>query len=218
MNRYHRFTIYAGLSLLLALLAFGCANPADDKPEAAVGEAEAVPEATEGGQSFAIDTAQSTVGFVGSKITGSHDGGFNAFEGTIQVVDDDPTASSVKISIDTTSLWADDDRLTKHLKSPDFFDVEGLPESTFESTSIEAAAEGYTVTGNLTLHGVTKSISFPAQIEIGPDRISAQAEFFVKRFDFEIVYPGKPDDLIRDEVVIKFDLVGVPEVGATEGA
>jgi polyisoprenoid-binding protein YceI len=218
MNRIHRLTIYAGLSLLLALLAFGCANPADDKPEAAVAEAEPVPEATEAGQSFAIDTAQSTLGFVGSKITGSHEGGFNAFEGTIQVVNNDPAASSVKVWIDATSLWADDDRLTKHLKSPDFFNVEDLPDATFESTAIEAATEGHTITGNLTLHGVTKSISFPAQIEIGPDRVTAQAEFFVKRFDFDIVYPGKPDDLIRDEVVIKFDLVGVPAAGEAEGA
>jgi polyisoprenoid-binding protein YceI len=158
---------------------------------------------------YIIDTAQSTLGFVGSKITGSHDGGFAEFEGTIEVVNGDPTKSSVKVLIDVTSLWADDDRLTKHLKSPDFFDVENLPEAIFESTAIEAAEGGYTVTGNLTLHGVTKSIAFPAQIEIAPDRVTALAEFFVKRFDFEIVYPGKPDDLIRDEVVIKFDLVAL---------
>jgi polyisoprenoid-binding protein YceI len=210
MNRYRRSLLLAGLPLLLALLVLGCANPADDKPEAAVSEAEPVPAATEAGVPYAVDTAQSTLGFVGSKITGSHEGGFNEFGGTIEVVNGDPTASSVKVQIDATSMWADDDRLTKHLKSPDFFDVENLPEASFESTSIEAAEAGYTVTGNLTLHGVTKSISFPAQIEIAPDRVTAQAEFFVKRFDFEIVYPGKPDDLIRDEVVIKFDLVALP--------
>ena len=218
MTRYRRFTIFAGLPLLLALLAPGCANPADDKPEAAVGEALPVPEAAETGQPFAIDATQSTLGFVGSKITGSHDGGFNAFEGVIRVVGNDPTASSVQVRIDATSLWANDDRLTKHLRTPEFFDVETFPESTFESTSIEAAEDGYTITGNLTLHGVTKSISFPAQIEIGPDRVTARAEFVVKRFDFDIVYPGKPDDLIRDEVVIQFDLVGLPEAEGTEGA
>jgi len=210
MNRHHRSLIYAGLPLLLALLVFGCANPADDKPEAAVGDAEPVPAATEAGLPYAVDTAQSTLGFVGSKITGSHEGGFNEFEGTIEVVNGDPTASSVKVLIDATSMWSDDERLTKHLKSPDFFDVENLPEASFESTAIAAGDAGYTITGNLTLHGVTKSISFPAQIEIAPDRVTAQAEFFVKRFDFDIVYPGKPDDLIRDEVVIKFDLVALP--------
>jgi polyisoprenoid-binding protein YceI len=209
MNRTRRSMIYASLPLLLALLVFGCANPADDKPEAAVSEAEPAPAAVEDGQPYAIDTAQSKVGFVGSKITGSHEGGFNEFQGTIEVANNDPTASSVVVVIDTTSMWADDDRLTKHLKSPDFFDVESMPEATFESTSIETSEEGYTVTGNLMLHGITKSVSFPAQIEIAPDRVTAQAEFFVKRFDFEIVYPGKPDDLIRDEVVIKFDLVAL---------
>jgi polyisoprenoid-binding protein YceI len=209
MNRYQRSLVFVGLPLLLALLVFGCANPADDKPEAAVGEAEPVPVATETGVPYIVDTAQSTLGFVGSKITGSHEGGFAEFEGTIEVVNGDPTSSSVKVLIDTTSMWADDDRLTKHLKSPDFFDVESLPEAIFESTAIEATEAGYTVTGNLTLHGVTKSISFPAQMEIAPDRVTAQAEFFVKRFDFDIVYPGKPDDLIRDEVVIKFDLVAL---------
>jgi polyisoprenoid-binding protein YceI len=209
MNQIRRSVIFASLPLLLAVLVLGCANPADDKPEAVVGDAEPAPAAVEGGELYAIDTAQSTLSFVGSKITGSHDGGFNEFEGSIEVVDNDPTASSVVVVIDTTSMWSDDDRLTKHLKSPDFFDVENIPQSTFESTSIEPSEEGYTVTGNLTLHGVTKSISFPAQIEILPDRVTAQAEFFIKRFDFEIVYPGKPDDLIRDEVVIKFDLVAL---------
>jgi polyisoprenoid-binding protein YceI len=201
----------AGLPLLIALLAFGCANPADGKHEATVDEADPVPVANEAGTPYAIDTAQSALGFVGSKITGSHEGGFNEFEGTIEVVDGEATRSSVKVRIDTTSLWADDDRLAKHLKSADFFDVENMPEATFESTSIEGQVQGdYMVTGNLTLHGVTKSISFPAEIQIAPDRVTAQAEFFIKRFDFGIVYPGKPDDLIRDEVVIQFDLVALP--------
>ena len=95
--------------------------------------------------------------------------------------------------------------------------MENHPEASFESTSIEPAAEGgFTVSGNLTLHGVTKGVSFPATIEIAESGVRAQAEFFVMRFDFGLEYPGRPDDLIRDEVVIKFDLVGVP--GATPGA
>ena len=53
----------------------------------------------------------------------------------------------------------------------------------------------------------------PATIEIGPDGVMAQAEFSLMRFDFDLVYPGKPDDLIRDEVVVKFDLVAVPAGG-----
>ena len=52
-----------------------------------------------------------------------------------------------------------------------------------------------------------KSISFPATITVEEDRVVAQAEFSIKRFDFGIVYKGRADDLIRDDVVIKLDLV-----------
>ncbi|HXV75945.1 MAG TPA: YceI family protein [Candidatus Polarisedimenticolaceae bacterium] len=206
----HRFGAAATSVALLALLTFGCSNPADDKPEAAVADPEPVPERSDEAAVFTVDPERSSIHFVGSKITGSHDGGFHQFEGVIELVDGDPTASSVTVEIDTTSLWADDTRLTEHLKSPDFFGVETYPQAVFESTSIEQTADGYTVTGNLDLHGVTKSVSFPAQIEVGPDSVTARAEFFIKRFDFDIVYPGKPDDLIRDEVVIRFDLTAVP--------
>jgi polyisoprenoid-binding protein YceI len=152
----------------------------------------------------------STVGFIGSKITGSHEGGFHGVGGDITLVHGDPAKSSVRLEIDTTTLWADDDKLTGHLKSPDFFDVEKFPRATFTSTSIAPAEGGFTVTGNLDLHGVKKSITFPAQIEAGADKVTAKAEFSVMRFDFGIVYPGKPDDLIRDEVVVKFDVVATP--------
>jgi polyisoprenoid-binding protein YceI len=197
--------------LSLLLLGAGCSNPATGKPEAEVSEPapETAPAAE--GQRFVISD-DSTVGFTGSKVTGSHEGGFNSFEGEIVVVVGKPEASSVNVTIDTDSLWSDNDRLTGHLKSPDFFDVETFPTATFTSTSIEwAEAEGnYTVTGNLDLHGITKSISFPATITVEDGAVTAQAEFFIKRFDFEIVYPGKPDDLIRDEVVIRLDLKATP--------
>ena len=62
------------------------------------------------------------------------------------------------------------------------------------------------MTGNLDLHGIVKQISFPAQIQITDSGFTAEAEFSIKRFDFDIVYPGKPDDLIRDEVLIKLNV------------
>jgi polyisoprenoid-binding protein YceI len=196
--------------------AFACSNPADGKPEAQVGDPVPRSESSADAVVLAVDPTRSSIEFTGSKVTGKHEGGFDDFAGSIELVDDDPTASRVWIEIDTTSLWADDDRLTKHLKSPDFFEVETYPQATFESTTIEQSEDGYVVTGNLDLHGVTKSISFPAAIEVGIDgTVSAQAEFFIQRFDFAIVYPGKPDDLIRDEVVIRFDLVATPDEDPT---
>ncbi len=122
--------------------------------------------------------------------------------------------------IDTTSIWADNERLTGHLKSADFFDVEKHPKATFESTAIAANDDGtYTLTGNLELRGITKQISFPATIEIDDNGFSATAEFALNRMDFDIKYPGKPDDLIRDEVLIKLDLrsASPDESGLTGG-
>lgn len=196
--------------VVLPLLA-ACADPAADAPKAAV-EEPAAPSETERaaeGEPYEI-TSESTLGFVGSKVTGSHEGGFESFSGTLWLVDDDPTSSSLEVEIDTKSLWSDNEKLTGHLKSADFFEVETFPTATFKSSSIKANDEGaYTVTGNLNLHGVTKQISFPAKIEVGDGEIRATAEFAIKRFDFDIVYPGKAEDLIRDDVLVKLDLRAV---------
>ena len=201
--------LYLLAGVLLAS-AIGCANPAADAPDAVVEEPTAGPlqDAPEepGGTVYAL-SSESTVGFVGAKLTGSHDGGFNAFEGLVSIGDGTPESSSVEVLIDTTSIWADNDKLTGHLKSADFFDVENHPTATFASTAIAANGDGtYTLTGNLDLRGVTKQISFPATIEITKSGFSATAEFALNRMDFGIKYPGKPDDLIRDEVLIKLDL------------
>jgi len=116
----------------------------------------------------------------------------------------------VHLEIDTTTLWADNEKLTGHLKNPDFFDVQAHPTAEFTSTEIVPAEQGYTITGNLNLHGVTKSISFPATIHIEDGQITTQAEFSIMRFDFDIKYAGMADDLIRDEVVIQFDVTATP--------
>ncbi len=205
------------LSLLLCTVAAvaaipACSNPATGKPEAAVAEPQpAAAPAPAAASAVVYDlSSESKIGFVGSKITGSHDGGFTSFDGGIELVQDDPEQSTVHIAIDTTSLWADNPRLTEHLKSADFFDVAAHPTAEFSSTAIVAEGDGFRVTGNLLLHGVEKSISFPASIEVLDDSVVATAEFSIKRFDFGIAYKGKADDLIRDEVVIKLDLTASP--------
>jgi len=196
-----------GLALVTLVILAGCANPADDKPEAEVGAA------SHGDMQMAKGTEytfldESKIEFTGSKVTGQHHGGFNEFQGTFHMVDNDPTKSHVNVTIDTASLFVDNDRLAGHLKSPDFFDVAEHPQATFQSTSITKDGDAYKVTGNLQLRGVTKSITFPAAIAVGNDQVVVNSEFFIKRFDFDIAYKGKADDLIRDEVVIKLSMIG----------
>ena len=108
------------------------------------------------------------------------------------------------------SIWSDSERLTGHLKNEDFFDVTRFPATTFAVTGMEGTGPQHTVTGNLTLHGVTKSISFPAEIRVTNEEVTVRAEFAINRQDFGIKYPGRPDDLIRDRVVIKLDIKATP--------
>ena len=207
MNR--QFTIFATGLLLLA----ACNNdPAKGKTQATVGAASAetplnAPAGATTNYAFSNDGSQ--LAFQGAKVTAKHDGTFGAFRGTIQLVDNDPTKSQVKVEIDVASLAIEPAKLAGHLKTPDFFDVEKFPKSNFTSTAIKAGGDNgatHTVTGNLELHGVTKSISFPANIKVGGDAVDVDAEFAIKRKDFGIVYPGMPDDLIKEDVLIKLKL------------
>ena len=196
--------------LLITLFAAltGCSNPAANKPAATVGNAAQEsntpkPASTE---TLAITPENSKVEFVASKVTRSHYGSFKQFSGTVGLPDN-VANSSVKIDIETGSVVVDDPDLTAHLKTPDFFDVAKFPKANFSSTKIDAAGgDNYTVTGNFELHGVKKSISFPATIKVAADNVAVDAEFAINRKDFGIVYAGKADDLIRDQVVIKLNI------------
>jgi polyisoprenoid-binding protein YceI len=189
----------------VALLVSACSDPADKTESAKVADAVSNVEAAVGAKNYTI-SPDSKISFVGSKVTGSHDGGFETFNGTIATVGGMIVPPS-KVTIQTGSLWSDNDRLTGHLKSPDFFNVETFPTAEFAVTSMS----GDEMTGNLTLHGVTKSITFKPEVTVTDSAITLKAEFDVMRFDFGIVYKGKADDLIRDEVVIRLDVKAVAD-------
>jgi polyisoprenoid-binding protein YceI len=205
----------------------GEARPAEAAPtegvEAAGAEGGEAAAAAEGGEAAAPEAAApapgvtlsfgpntgSTVGFIGSKVTASHEGSFGDFTGTIELRDPVET-STVSVTIQTASLVADSDRLTGHLKSDDFFSVEAFPTATFQTTGIAANAEApytHTLTGPLTMRGVARDISFPATIAVTDTQVTATAEFSINRSDWGITYTGMADDLIREGVVIRFSIV-----------
>jgi polyisoprenoid-binding protein YceI len=94
-------------------------------------------------------------------------GRFDKFKGTFAFDDKNPDASKVKVEIDTASVDTNHALRDKHLRGPNLLDTDGFPTATFESTSIKSSGEGKAlITGNLTLHGVTKQISFDA-VHIG---------------------------------------------------
>lgn len=222
MKAYFPFVVAA-----FCLAGAGCnTDPAKDKPKATVADpapaaapantavpaaSAAAPAGATAGASanYAFSEANSQIEFVGAKVTRKHDGKFGTFRGNIQVIDNDPTKSTVSVEVDTASLSSDDPKLTNHLKSPDFFDVSKFPKATFRSTSVKPGGDAgatHTVTGDLQLRGTTKQISFPAKIKTGPDSVEVESEFAINRKDFSIVYPGMANDLIKDNVLIKLKL------------
>lgn len=193
------------LALTTLMLVAGCGNPATNKSQAVTGEAapQNSPQAA-GGQKYSITSQHSKIEFVGSQVAGSHSGSFEKFSGEIDYTGN-PETSRVNVNIDTGSLKADDPKLTEHLKTPDFFDVAKYPKATFVSTAIRPGGDkgaSHTVTGNLTMHGVTRSVSFPATIAATADAVNVDASFAINRKDFGINYAGPTNNLIRDDVVL----------------
>ncbi len=212
---------WSALVVAGSFLLAGCSsNPADDVTGATVSDAEPEPIAFESdsGEVVPFGGETSKIDFVGSKVAlGSHDGGFNEFEGEFSLGSEGSEVQGVNVTIDMDSTWSDNAKLTGHLKNEDFFEVETYPTSKFVSTAIKpAAGDGsdekmpdatHEVTGNLTLHGVTKSITFPAKIELNEEKVQLASEFFLNREDFDIVYgSGVGDNAIRSEVVIKLNI------------
>src|SRR5690606_36028715 len=91
-----------------------------------------------------------------------------------------------------------------------FFHVENHPEATFESAEIvpiDSADATHLVTGNLTMHGQTNGVTFPAAISVNDDEVHATADFIIDRTDWGITYTGQADDLIENNVRLMFDIV-----------
>lgn len=199
----------AKLLLVVAalMLATACHDPASDKSHALTTEAtQASPQPTHtaGAQKYSITSDNSKIEFTGSQVVGTHNGSFQKFSGEVDYTGN-PETSRVNVTIDPASLQADDPKLTAHLKTPDFFDVAKYPEATFVSTTIKAGGEkgaSHTVTGNLTMHGVTKSVTFPATIAATAEGINVDSTFTINRRDFAINYAGPANNLVRDNVVL----------------
>ena len=211
------FNAFAGAVLAVSMASVvvaGCDDPSKNASKATTSEpvstttsqAAAAALAAQTAVKYAFDQGASKVTWVGSKVTGKHEGGFGTFKGTVDVVDGSPEKSKVDVQIEADSLTSDTEKLTGHLKSPDFFDVKAHPKASFVSTEIKKGGENgatHTVTGNLTIKGITKTISFPATVTLNGDAANVDAEFAINRRDFSLNYAGMPNDLIRDNVVIK---------------
>jgi polyisoprenoid-binding protein YceI len=170
------------------------------------------PLAAAAGDEFAVDPSHSRVGFsVTHLLISKVRGEFTSFSGTFFFDEKEPAKSWVKGKIETAGITTQDETRDKHLKSPDFFDVQKYPEITFESNKIVKTSDGYKVTGPFTMHGVTKEITFPFRITgkatdpWGNERIGVEAALSLNRMDYGVAWSQTLDTgglVVGGEVLI----------------
>jgi len=142
-------------------------------------------------QRWNIDPSHSGVHFtVRHMVISKVRGAFERFQGAIAFDEQNPAASTVEVEIDADSIQTHEAKRDGHLRSPDFFDVAQFPKLTFKSTKVEKGGDGYLVTGDLTLHGVTKPVVLNAEVlgggkdPWGNERLGFQATTSLNRKDF----------------------------------
>jgi len=209
--------IYAGI-LSLSLI-YSCSSPEGKK--ASVGDADTIIANTEGADKYTVNASGSQVDWIGYKPTGQHNGTVAVKSGTLFVKDNTPVGGEFVLDMQSLKVLDIQDpeyngKLTGHLRSADFFDVDNNPEAKFVITQIVRSNEsktGYTLTGNLTIKGITKSIGFFADVNTNGDSVtSLTPEFTINRAEFDIKFKSKKffndlkDDFIHDEITLAIKL------------
>src|SRR5690349_1946820 len=176
-------------------------------------------ETTMAKQSFSIDLSHSNVGFTVKHMvfTKTH-GSFQKFEGEIVFDPENPAASSVDVTIDAASIQTKDEKRDAHLRSADFFDVEKFPTLRFVSKMVEKDGDDYRVTGDLTIHGVTREVVLAAEYSgSGKDpwgglRAGFAAKTTISRKDFGLTWNAVLETgglLVGDKIEIHLDVEAV---------
>ena len=166
---------------------------------------------------WAVDPTHSSVDFtIRHMMIAKVKGTFHNFEAQIEADPADLTTASISFSVDMASIDTRNADRDNHLRTGDFFEVEKYPKLTFEATSIAKTGEGeYDVTGNVTLHGVTRSETFAVTFEgagkdpWGNHKAGFSAEGSIKRSDYGLTYNAALETggvLIGDEVKIHIEI------------
>lgn len=174
---------------------------------------------------YTIDTNHSSLAFIArhamiTKVRGV----FKEFDGILHIDADTPTNSSARITMVAKSIDTGVAQRDEHLRSNDFFAMETYPELTFASTSIEAADDTtFRVTGDLTIKGTTKSITFDLDFTgavtdpWGNIRIGLEGKTTVNRKDWDLTWNvplAAGGVLVGDKVTLEFDISAIKQAAA----
>lgn len=205
---------------VMTLAVVSCKN---DAPKAE--EAVEITEMSQDAQVYNADVATSSINWVGSKVGGEHKGDIKLKSGEVAVKDGAIQNGTFVIdftTINVTDLEGDKKAyLEGHLKgsaqdetADHFFNVAQFPEGKFEIATVTTDDTATTVTGNLTVKGITKSVSFPANVTVNDSIVTIEtASFPINRTDFNINYGSKAkftdlaaDKVINDEILIQLNV------------
>jgi polyisoprenoid-binding protein YceI len=171
-------------------------------------------------QRWNIDPAHSGVHFtVRHMVISKVRGAFERWQGAIDLDEQNPAASRVSVQIDAASIDTREEKRDQHLRSPDFFDVEKFPKLGFESTQIEKLTDDqYRVTGDLTMHGVTRPVVLEAESlgggkdPWGHQRIGFAAKTTINRKDFGLTWNQALETgglLVGEKIEISLDVQAI---------
>jgi polyisoprenoid-binding protein YceI len=166
---------------------------------------------------WTIDPTHSSVEFaVRHLMISTVKGRFPAVEGTVVLDEENPAASTAEITVQVASIDTREPQRDAHLRSADFFDVEKYPTLTFRSTGVsDVTADGFKLTGDLTIHGVTRPTTLDVVHEgrvkdpWGNDRAGYSATTRIKRSDFGLTWNQLLETggfAVGDEVKISLDV------------
>lgn len=176
------------------------------------------------GTSYVVDTARSYVKFTGHGVGKNHPGTFKLNYGAVAVMNDSLSGGSFVINIKSMDMEEEgddiDNKLRPHLLSGDFFDADKFGTATFEITNVvpykpsdreKSLVEGanFSISGNFTLKGVTKNITFPARIDLDGNTLTGRANFDIDRTQWQMNYGNDRtlgDNFISETVNIELYL------------
>ncbi|MFO7613257.1 MAG: YceI family protein [Bacteroidales bacterium] len=220
--------------LMIAGIATACSSGGGETTRTA----EAVEKtAAEYDVKYQLNLDESMLAWEGYKPTGQHHGTVSITDGKLKMKDGILVGGKFTFEMNSITVLdlTDPDmngKLTGHLKSADFFEVEAYPEATFEITGIEAIdgtminkdlergdiVPTHAITGNLTMKDITKSITFNAKVDMMDDMLMAESNmFFLDRTEWNVMFKSQKlgakfkDDFINDEMGIQLRIMAAPK-------
>lgn len=172
---------------------------------------------------YTFDVAHTRLGFVArhamiTKVRGA----FNSFEGKAFLDGDDPAKSTVTITIDAESIDTRNEQRDAHLRTNDFLDVPNHPQITFVSTKVEPKRDDvYRVTGDLTIRGVTKPVSFDLEFTgsavdpFGNTRVGLEGSVKINRKEWGVNFNAALEAggvLVSEDITLEFEISAIKSV------